>query len=109
MDKRIYELQADLFKAIAHPLRLEVLEILNGKEICFTDILQQTGGLKSNLSQHMSVMTKQGILSVRREGSCNYYSVTSDRVHQACTLFREMMLEQHSTLNSVMRTLHSTN
>lgn len=92
-DKRIFELHADTCKALGHPLRIEVIDLLQDKELCFTDILEVTGGLKSNLSQHLSVMTKKGILIARRDGQCTYFSLSSKKVAQACRLMREVLVE----------------
>jgi ArsR family transcriptional regulator len=92
-NKRIFELHADVCKALGNPLRIEVIDLLQQKELCFTDILEVTGGLKSNLSQHLSVMTNKGILKMRREGQCNYYSLSSEKVAQACRLMREVLIE----------------
>jgi len=92
-DKRIFELHADVCKALGHPLRIEIIDLLQDNELCFTDILEVTGGLKSNLSQHLSVMTKKGILKVRREGQCNYFTLSSKKVAQACRLMREVLIE----------------
>ena len=92
-DKKIFELHADVCKALGHALRIEVIDLLQDKELCFTDILEITGGLKSNLSQHLSVMTKKGILSMRKEGQCNYYSLSSEKVAQACRLMREVLVD----------------
>ncbi|MBI3260017.1 MAG: winged helix-turn-helix transcriptional regulator [Ignavibacteriae bacterium] len=91
--KKIFELHADVCKALGHPLRIEVIDLLQEKELCFTDILEVTGGTKSNLSQHLSVMTKKGILKMRREGQCNYYSLSSLKVAQACRLMREVLID----------------
>ncbi|MDO9260410.1 MAG: metalloregulator ArsR/SmtB family transcription factor [Flavobacteriaceae bacterium] len=91
--KKIFELHADVCKALGHPLRIEVIDLLQEKEFCFSDILEVTGGLKSNLSQHLSVMTKKGILKMRREGQCNYYSLSSKKVAQACRLMREVLMD----------------
>lgn len=91
--KRIFELHADVCKALGHPLRIEIIDLLQKKEICFSDILEVTGGLKSNLSQHLSVMTKKGILKMRRDGQCNYYSLSSKKVAQACRLMREVLID----------------
>lgn len=93
INKQIYELQANICKALGHSLRIEIIDILLQKELCFTDILEKTGGLKSNLSQHLSVMTEKGILNMRREGQCNYYSLGSKKVAQACSLMREVLIE----------------
>ncbi len=93
IDKKIFELHADVCKALGHPLRIEVIDLLQNNELCFTDILEITGGLKSNLSQHLSVMTKKGILKTRREGQCIYFSLSSKKVAEACRLMREVLID----------------
>lgn len=92
VDKRIFELHADTCKALGHPLRIEVIDLLQDNELCFTDILEVTGGLKSNLSQHLTVMTKKGILKTRKDGQCTYFSLSSKKVAQACRLMREVLI-----------------
>ncbi len=92
-DKEIYKLHAEVCKAIAHPLRLEVIELLHAEELCFSDILSITGGLKSNLSQHLSVMVAGGILNTRKDSRCNYYSLSSGKVAEACGLMKSVMMD----------------
>jgi len=106
-NKKLISLQADICKALGHPLRIEVIEILQNQELCFTDILQITGGLKSNLSQHLSSMTKKGILKVRREGQCNYFSMTSPKVAEACQLMREVLIENMKYQQQILQNLQS--
>lgn len=101
-DKKIFEMHADVCKALGHPLRIEIIDILQDQELCFTDILEVTGGLKSNLSQHLSVMTKKGILKVRREGQCNYFTLSSKKVAQACRLMREVLIENLKKQNAIL-------
>jgi DNA-binding transcriptional ArsR family regulator len=101
-DKKIFELHADVCKALGHPLRIEIIDLLQDNELCFTDILEVTGGLKSNLSQHLSVMTKKGILRVRRDGQCNYFTLSSKKVAQACRLMREVLIENLKKQKSIL-------
>jgi DNA-binding transcriptional ArsR family regulator len=80
--------------------------MLQEGELCFSDILDVTGGLKSNLSQHLSVMVKQGILRMRKEGTCNYYRLSSVKVAKACDLMREVLtenLKKHSRYLTAMQ------
>lgn len=106
-NKKIFELHADVCKALGHHLRIEVIDLLQAKELCFSDILEVTGGLKSNLSQHLSVMTKKGILKMRREGQCNYYSLSSDKVAQACRLMREVLIDNLKNHQAVLENIHN--
>ena len=104
-DKKIFELHAEVCKALGHPLRIEVIDLLQDKELCFTDILDVTGGLKSNLSQHLSLMTKKGILKVRREGQSNYFSLSSNKVAQACRLMRDVLIDNLKTHKAILETI----
>ena len=92
-NKSVYRLHAATCKALAHPLRLEVIEILQKKELCFSEILEKTGGLKSNLSQHLTIMVNGGILRMRKNSRCNYYSLSSRKVADACRLMRGVLLD----------------
>lgn len=89
----VYHLQAESLKALAHPLRIEVIDLLQKDELCFTEILEETGGLKSNLSQHLSILVNSGLLKVRRDSRCNYYSLSSAKVAKAITLVKEVLSE----------------
>lgn len=104
MAKKVHELHAGVFKALAHPLRLEVIEILQKEELCFTDILEQTGGLKSNLSQHLTIMVSNGLLKSRRDSRCHYYSLSSAKVARACTLMREVLTDNVLRRSKILTT-----
>jgi len=59
-NKNLFKLHAEVCKALGHPLRIEVIDLLENRELGFSDILESTGERKSNLSQHLSVMSKKG-------------------------------------------------
>ncbi len=94
MDKRIFELQADTCKALGHPLRIEIIDLLAKRELCFSEILELTGGIKSTLSQHLSLMVDKGILTSRKDSRCHYFSLSSPKVAKACGLMREVLLDK---------------
>lgn len=49
-NKSIYILRAGVCKALGHPIRIEIIELLQDDEMSFGDILSKIGGLKSTLS-----------------------------------------------------------
>lgn len=102
-NKKLFELNADMCKALAHPLRMEVIHLLKKKEYCFADIQKTTGELKSNLSQHLKVMTEKGILKVRRDGQCSYFSLSSKKVAQACELIREVLIDNLKEKQEILK------
>ena len=101
-DKNVFGLHAEILKALAHPLRIEVIAILQKEELCFSNILEKTGGLKSNLSQHLTIMVSNGILKVRKDSRCNYYSLRSPKVAKACQLLREVLTDNIKRKNEIL-------
>lgn len=64
----LYEKQAEIAKAIAHPLRIAIIDFLKDGEQCVCDIAEYIGSERSNVSRHLSVMVKAGLLDWRKEG-----------------------------------------
>jgi ArsR family transcriptional regulator len=64
----LYEKQAEIAKAIAHPLRIAIIDFLKDGEQCVCDIAQFIDSERSNVSRHLSVMVNAGLLDYRKEG-----------------------------------------
>jgi ArsR family transcriptional regulator len=64
----LFEKQAEIAKAIAHPLRIAVVNFLKDGEQCVCDIAEHIGSERSNVSRHLSVMVNAGLLEYRKEG-----------------------------------------
>ena len=104
-DRKIYELHANICKALAHPTRIEIIDTLQNKEMNFGELLEIIGGAKSNLSQHLSSMTSKGILNQRKEGLNNYYKLSSKKVSTACEIMREVLIENLKKQNEILKKL----
>jgi len=75
-------LTAEYLKALAHPTRLAILEVLRPGEKCVCKILPELGLEQSNVSQHLAKMREKGILESRKEGNSVYYKVMDRRVYK---------------------------
>jgi ArsR family transcriptional regulator len=64
----LFEKQARIVQAIAHPLRLEIIDFLKNGEQCVCDIAQRIGSERSNVSKHLSLMVNAGVLEHRKDG-----------------------------------------
>jgi ArsR family transcriptional regulator len=64
----LFEKQAEIVKAIAHPLRIAVVDFLKDGRQCVCDIAEHIGSEQSNVSRHLSVMVSAGVLEYRKEG-----------------------------------------
>ena len=68
-------LKAEVIQAIGHPIRLAIVSLLGGGELCVCDIAVKVHAERSNVSRHLSVMQKAGVLSVRKDGLRMMYSL----------------------------------
>ena len=64
----LFEKQAEIVKAIAHPLRIAVVDFLKDGQQCVCDIAEHIGSERSNVSRHLSVMVNAGVLEYHKEG-----------------------------------------
>ena len=90
----ILKLQADICKIFANNKRLEIINLLKDREMSNSELMQKTGLSKVNISQHMNVLKSKGVVLTRREGIVLYYRIANPKIIQACTLMREVLMEQ---------------
>jgi ArsR family transcriptional regulator len=71
---------ATLLKSIAHPFRLQILCLLQDKEMTVGEISRTITTTEANISQHLSILRNQGILGTRKEANFIYNRITDNRV-----------------------------
>ena len=74
---------AALFHALSDPIRIEVLGLLATGEQCVCDLTDALDVAQSRLSWHLKTLSDAGIISGRREGRWNYYSLNTDALGEA--------------------------
>lgn len=95
MDRKLFELQAELCKTLANPKRLEILEILKEhSEISVNELAELLEIPKANTSQHLAVLRQAGVVATRKDGINVYYSLRSTKISEACSLTRQILLER---------------
>jgi len=102
-DLTIYELQAEISKTLAHPIRLAILHCLESGEKTVNELTETIGASQSNISQHLAIMRQRQIVKTRKDGSNIYYRVTSPKISQACDMVREVLLEQLSQKQEIAK------
>ena len=80
MDKKVAEHVAAILKAVAHPVRLQIVELLEAKEMCVGDIVTALGGKQAITSQQLNMMKDKGVLNCRRNGTKVYYRIENQNV-----------------------------
>ena len=104
-DMTIYELQAEISKTLAHPLRLAILHNLKKGEKSVSELTQTIGASQSNISQHLAIMRQRDIVKTRKEGSNIYYRLSNPKISQACDTMREVLLEQLNQKREIIKNL----
>lgn len=94
VERRIYKLQAEICKALANPVRLEILHRIGDREVSFGDLVASLHISKPNLSQHLAVLRKSRIVTDRRDGVHTFYRLTYPEIALACQAV-EQVLAQH--------------
>lgn len=75
-DKQLlFDRQAEVVRAVAHPLRIAVLDFLKDGPRCVCDIAEHIGSERSNVSRHLSVMAGAGVIESHKEGLKVFYKL----------------------------------
>ena len=80
----IYAKAAELFGVMSSGIRLQIISRLCGGELTVTQLLLQIDTTQPNMSQHLAVLHRAGVLARRREGALIYYRVSDQRAAAIC-------------------------
>jgi len=106
-DDRVYELHAAVCKAMGHPARMKVLDLLRGGEECVCRLAPQAGVTESNLSQLLAALRRAGIVDTRRDGHSVYYRVRDERIFDVIDRMQEILADQLARADSLALTLQA--
>ncbi len=82
---------ADFFKALGHPVRLKIIELLIEHKQCVKNLGDVIGIPQPNISQHLSILRSKGIVGWKREGSIICYYIKDLRAVEVYNmLFKEV-------------------
>lgn len=93
MSRPLYQAKAEFFKTLGHPARIRVLELLAERERAVGEMLPEVGVEATNLSQHLAVLRRAGLVTFRKEGSTVFYSLTSPQVAELLAVARRILTE----------------
>jgi ArsR family transcriptional regulator len=93
-NNELFERQARICKAFAHPGRLQILDQLGEGEKGISDLQTSLGISKTGMSQHVAILKSVGVITTRRNGKQIYCSLAMPEVKQACQLIRKVLHAQ---------------
>lgn len=94
-ERPLYEIKANLFKALAHPARIRVLEILsaNAQPTTVSEILAELEIEPTLLSQHLAVLKRHQVVRSERIGNAVYYELSHPSVSELLVIARRFLAE----------------
>ena len=96
-DKLIYQIHADICKALTHPIRLEIIDCLRGGENNVTQLTEKIQAPQTTVSWHLRVMRIKGVVVQHNEGSNVYYQLGSPRISAAYDEIHQFAIEYLAT------------
>jgi len=90
----VFCLGAELFKTLADPKRLTILQELREGEQTVGDLARAVGIRLANASQHLAIIRNAGFVKARRQGSAVFYSLIDPRIVQASDIVRQIVMDR---------------
>ena len=92
LDRPLAEIKAELFRALAHPGRVRILEVLRDGERTVSELVAVVGLESSHLSQQLAVLRRARLVRSRREGSSVVYSIGPEQVVELLAVAKQLLI-----------------
>ena len=107
MRQQLSEFKADFFKALAHPLRISILDALRDGELTVYEISQRFDVEQANASQQLAVLRNRNIVVTRKEGANVYYSVSDKSIFKLLDAAKEIFNHHLVGVRSMLEEIHA--
>ena len=84
LQDQVFDSVAELFAVLSTPIRLKIISAVCNGEKNVSELLAQIDTTQPNMSQHLSMLYRSGVLAKRRDGTQMYYRLQSERVATLC-------------------------
>jgi ArsR family transcriptional regulator len=105
MPDSLRKFKAEFFKALSHPARIHILDLLRGGELSVSELQEQLSIEASSVSQNLSTLRHKNIVDSRKVGTTVYYSVRDPEIFElldaARRIFNNQLLNTRSTLEQL--------
>jgi len=86
MNERTLEMVAERFRVLGDPLRLRLLQALSKGELSVSELVTRTATSQANISKHLGMMLRAGLVQRRKEGLKVFYAPADPSVFKICDL-----------------------
>ena len=100
---QIIEDAAETLKAMAHPLRLKILCVIDSSEMSVHELVEKVGTSQSNVSQHLSTLKEKGVLACRKDSNRMLYCIGDQRTLMLIDMMHKVFCSHATNGNSFQR------
>lgn len=86
----VFEKNAVLYRLMANPKRLHILNLLAAKEMTVAELGDALNCRIANVSQHLGVLRANRFVRTRRAGTNVLYQISDSRIVEPCQIFKEL-------------------
>lgn len=97
----VYCMKAELCKAFSDPKRLMLVDMLRNGEATVNELTNQAGLPQAVVSRSLAVLRHYGVVQARRDGNRIYYSLTDNKIIEACDLVHDILLRRIRSQNEL--------
>lgn len=102
----VFEVKAQLFRALAHPVRIRVLEVLaTGEEYPVGALADEVEVEAPHLSQQLAILRRAGLVAARREGTTVFYSLKDPLLVDLLAVARRLLISNLEETRDLLRGL----
>jgi ArsR family transcriptional regulator len=106
MRERLSNFKADFFKALAHPLRISILDALRDGEMTVNEISERFGVEPANASQQLAVLRNRNFVQARKAGASVYYSIVDPTVFALLDVARDIFNNHLVGVRTLLEEIH---
>jgi DNA-binding transcriptional ArsR family regulator len=82
----LVELIAERFRVLGEPMRIRLLDALREAPATVQELQQATGASQQNVSKHLGLLLRSGLVSRTKEGNFSLYAIADEGVFELCEL-----------------------
>ncbi len=106
MSSSVFATYAQLLKALAHPERLEIIYLLQDRELCVGEIYSMLDLPQAKVSQQLMILRQHHLVSSHKVGKSICYKLSHPNIFKACTLLRDFLIATHGADAEVGKLKH---
>jgi ArsR family transcriptional regulator len=103
----VSEVKAELFKALGHPARIRILEILSDGEHAVGELQPLVGIEASHLSQQLAVLRRAGLVTTHKEGASVIYALRDPQLADLLAVAKRILISSLTSNEHLLRDLRS--